>query len=257
MFPNTETAPLLPKEINIFKNYINEQSDPIRREVFNYSLVSYIISNIRPFPINIEFYYNNRLENDNFEDFINFLALSYLKYKLYTDSNNIKKVYFKTEDLFYSNYFVKTFFDYKKPVNDRDISEIVWIYPKESVRAFISESFFNKNYGNCFYNEMTLVRLIMIMAGFSKYEINSLDDCPSMELKQINYPTLILANIGLYEKELLKIQEGIDGISVFLDLSDKEEKEHIFSTDREALKRTILKVINETENLEYTMKDFL
>jgi len=253
---NIETIPYLPKEISIYKDYINEQIDPIKREVFSYSLISYIMSNTIPFPINIDYFYNNYLDPNKLEDFIEFLALNYLRYKLYTNTGNIKKVYFKSEDLLYSRYFIKAFFDYKKPIKDNNSNEIVWVYPKKDIKTFISNSFFNKKYNNYFYDKITLIRLIMIMAGFSRYEIKSLDTCHSVELKQINYPTLILANIGLYEKELLKIREDINGINVFLDLSAKESNCEIFSTDKELLKRTILEVINETENLQYTMKDF-
>lgn len=257
MYPNIETVPVLPKEISMFKNYLNEQSDPIRREVFSYSLTSYIFGNMTPFPINIEFYYNNYSENHNLEDYINFLALSYLKHKIYISGNDARKAKFNSEDIFYSNYFIKAFFDYEKLVRDRKAEEIVWIYPKKSIRFFISNSFFNKKYNNYYYDELTLVRLIMIMAGFSRYEISNLDGCTDEELKQINYPTLILANIGLYEKEFIKIEDDIDGISVFLDVNAKGENEQIFSMDRNLLKRTILKVINETEKLEYTMQDFI
>lgn len=104
---------------------------------------------------------------------------------------------------------------------------------------------------------MTLIRLIMIMAGFSRYEINNLDSCVDEELKKVNYPTLILANIGLYEKEFIKIRDDIDGITVFLDINANGVTENIFSKDREALKRTILSVINRTEKLQYTLNDFI
>ncbi|SCG83366.1 hypothetical protein DW1_1798 [Proteiniborus sp. DW1] len=133
----------------------------------------------------------------------------------------------------------------------------MWIYPKKNLKTFIANSFFNREYNNYYYDEMTLIRLIMIMAGFSRYEINNLDSCTDEELKKVNYPTLILANIGLYEKKFIKIKDDIDGISVFLDINAKGETENIFLTDREALKRTILDVINKTENLQYTMNDFV
>lgn len=253
---NIETVPFLPKEICIYRDYINKQLDPIKKEVFSYSLISYIMSNTMPFPINADCFYNRCLESNNLESFIEFLASSYLRYKLYKNTGNIKKVYFKTEDLIYSSYFIKTFFDYKKPIKDKNFSEILWIYPKKSIKTFISDSFFDKEYNNYFYDKITLIRLIMIMAGFSRYEIKNLDICPDDELKQINYPTLILANIGLYEKELLKIREDVNGINVFLDLNAKETHCEIFTSDKELLKRTILEVINETENVQYTMKDF-
>ncbi len=257
MFPNIETVPSVPKEINIFKNYINEQSDPIRREIFSYSLTSYVLGNIAPFPIDIEFYYNNCSEEQNLEEYINFLALNYLMHKLNINASNIKKAYFKSEDIFYTNHFIKAFFDYEKPVKDKHSEEKVWIYPKKDARAFIANSFFNKSYNNYFYRDFTLIKLIMIMAGFSRYEISNLDGCTNEELKQINYPTLILANIGLYEKEFIKIKDDVDGISVFLDANAKGENEKIFTIDKELLKRTILSVINKTEKLEYTMNDFI
>src|SRR5690606_29061269 len=112
--------------------------------------------------------------------------------------------------------------------------EIVWIYPQKNLKAFISNGFFNREYNGYYYNELTLIRLIMIMAGFSRYEINNLDNCVDEELKKINFPSLILANIGLYEKEYIKIMDNIDGISVFLDLNAKGETDSIFSKDREA-----------------------
>ncbi|MFA5524854.1 MAG: hypothetical protein WDA24_10900 [Tissierellales bacterium] len=257
MFPNIETMTVLPKEISMFKNYINEQLDPIRREIFCYSLISYIFGNITPFPINIESNYNNYYENDKSEEYINYLALSYLKHKIYISGNDGKKIKLSSDDLYYSKYFVKAFFDYDMPIKDRSTEEILWVYPKKSVRLFISESFFNKRFSNYYYDELTLAKLIMIMAGFSRYEINNLDGCINEELKQINYPTLILANIGLYEKNFIKIEDDINCISVFLDVNVKEENEKIFLIDRDVLKKTILRVINETEKLEYTMQDFI
>ncbi len=256
MFPNIEAIHLLPKEIHTFKQYIIEQSDPIKREVYNYSLVSYIVKNIVPFPVNAEYYYDSYCEDDNIE-FMEFLALNYISHKLFLNSNSIKKLYFKMEDIFYSSNFIKTFFEFKLPIKDENIDKLAWIYPKKDIKTFISDSFFCKNYNNHFYDETTLIKLIMIMAGFSRYEINNLNNYPKEELSGINYPTLILANIGLYEKEYIKIEDDINGINVFLDLSAKEIKDRIFSTNKEFLKRTILKVINETEKLEYTMKDFL
>lgn len=257
MFPNIETIPLLPKEIDVFKNHIIEQEDPIRREVFNYSLVSYIVKNIVPFPVNIDQYYDKISEYDNMEEFMNFLALNYIRYKLYLNSSNIKNIILKFEDIFYSSYFIKTFFEFKTPIRDNNLTEIVWLYPRKSIKTFISNNFFNKNYNDNYYDELALVRLIMIIAGFSRYELNNLANCSNEELKQINYPTLILANIGLYEKNLIKIRDDINGISVFLDLKAKEEKEQLFSIDEESLKKAILKVVNKTEEIAYTIKDFL
>lgn len=65
----------------------------------------------------------------NMEEYINFLALNYLMYKI--GSNSVKKVYFKSEDIFYTNHFVKAFFDYEKPIKYSESEEIVWIYPKK------------------------------------------------------------------------------------------------------------------------------
>lgn len=257
MFPNIETIPLLPKEIEVFKNYIIEQEDPIRRKVFSYSLVSFVVKNIVPFPVNIEYYYEIKPKDNNVEEFMEFLVLSYIRRKLYLISYNLKDIFIKSEDMFYSSNFIMTFFDFETPIRDNDQTEIVWIYPKKSIRNFISNNFFNKNHNNYFYDEMVLIKLIMIMAGFSRYELNNLDNCTNEEIKQINYPTLILANIGLYEKNLIKIRDDINGISVFLDLKAKGEKEQLFSKDKEFLKETILKVINKTEDVSYTIKDFL
>ncbi|WP_143474394.1 hypothetical protein, partial [Proteiniborus sp. DW1] len=105
MFSNIETVPSLPKEVNIFKKYIDEQSDPIKREVFSYSLTSYIIGNITPFPINMELCYNDCLDECKLDEYISFLSLNYLIYKLNISSSNTKKVYFKSEDIFYTNHF--------------------------------------------------------------------------------------------------------------------------------------------------------
>lgn len=257
MFPNIETIPLLPKEIDIFKNHIIRQADPIRREVFHYSLVSYIIKNTVPFPVSTEYYYDSYPGYLSEEEFMKTLALNYIGHKLYLNNRSAKNINIEIKDLLYSGNFIKTFFEYNLPIKDRGTNKIVWIYPKLSFKTFISNSFFNKNYNNYFYNEVTLIRLIMIMAGFSKYEINNLDSYASKHLGQINYPSLILANIGLYEKEIIKIKDGTNGISVYLDLNAKGEKQKIFSTNKRLLKRTIIEVINETEGVSYNMKDFL
>lgn len=255
MNPKTKTMRNLPIEIDVFKKHIINQQDPIRREIYDFSLVTYIANNITCFPVNADFYYTN-IEKE-YNNFFDTLALSYILFRNYTRNYENRNFKINVEDLQYCNDFIKSFFDYTSPISDNQTSEIVWIYPKKSVKIFISDSFFRKRYNDYFYDPITLVKLIMIMASFSRYELQNIKSCQNEDLKKINYPTLILANIGLYEKDYIKVREDFNGVSISLDLNRKNKAEKIFTKDENKLKSRILQIINETENLSYTMEDFL
>ncbi|TAH63617.1 MAG: hypothetical protein EWM50_02020 [Gottschalkiaceae bacterium] len=251
MFPNTQTISLLPKEIQIYRDYINNQTDPIKREVFNYSLVSYISKSIEPFPVNAECLYEI-----NSNHILQYFALSYIRHRQ-QHKNSLDYTCIRLEDLFYTSNFIKVFFDTLLPIKKESLESIFWIFPKLEIKYFVSNNFFEGNFNSYFYDDTTLIKFIMIISEFSQYEVHELADSSEDYLKTINYPTLILANIGLYEKGIIKIKDENNTVGIYLDLNPKQEECQIFSNNSSFLKQSILNVINKTQNLKYNMEDFL
>lgn len=252
MYSDINTISILPREIQIYKEHVINQSDPIKREVFNYSFISYITKLLEPFPVNYKYLYGL----NSIKHMLHDIALSYIEYKqVYS---NFEYFCNNKEELSYVINFIKLFYDTLLPIKDKEISDLVWIYPKLSIKCFVAQNFFESNFNSYYYNEEILKKFIILVSEFSQYELDEININTSYCLDKINYPTLILANIGLYEKGFIKFKdENNNKIGIYLDLESKSEELQIFSKDKLFLKKAILNIINKISNSNYLIKDFL
>lgn len=247
----------IPYEIFLFKKINNKNLDPIKKETYNFSEILYIMNNISPFPVDIGKYYYYKYDVDNGVNFLLLLTLNYIHYKSDNDMVNCNNFCLDKNDLIHSINFIRKFFDYNKPYKDPDNS-IVWIYPKFTVRKFLSDSIINKKYNTCFVDEETIIKLIKIIADFSLFELSNLDDKILSKGIYLNYPSLILGNIKLYEKGILNIVEQKEELSIVLDFdSSKNSNNNYITSDKERLKKLIIKVLKNYKDLSYSMEDFM
>ncbi|EOD01634.1 hypothetical protein [Caldisalinibacter kiritimatiensis] len=241
----------LPKEIIMYKNKISNSFDPIRKEIIGFSKLSYIMNNITPFPVDKNEYYKHKYEG-NSNHFLTMLAYNYISYKL----KDKTKLYLNSKELYYSISFITRFFEYETPINTTNNS-IIWIYPNYTMKQFLANCIKNNKLNISFVDNSTLTKLIMIMAAFVKYEYDNVDKNFFTDDDLLNLPTLILANIKLYEKGFLKLVETNEGVGVVVDLTPREEQEKNFTSDINRLKHNIIDVINQIEKGKYTINDFI
>ena len=246
----------IPDEIQLFKKISTEITDPIKKEVYSFSELAYIINNSKAFPIKASEYYTIKYEIGELDQLLSLLSLSYIAYRTYNKDKSTK-VYITKEDLLYIMKFIRKFYQYDEPRSDSENSNILWIYPKLKIKKFLSDCIIRKGYDNFYYDEETLTKLVLIISGFVKYEYDNADDEIIDKIESLNYPTLILANIGLYEKGYLKLNSNYSNIEVSLDITGKNNNGPIFSKDQIYLKKRILNIIREVEGKEYKLSDFM
>lgn len=261
MYSNTKKNIRLPDEVEFFKKNNIKKSDPIKREIFSFSELVYIMDNISPFSVDLLEYFNYSGDNSLSTNLLNLLALSYIGNKVYMqekdDSNLNTNVYISLQDIYYTHSFIYHFFDFDRPILDNKRDDIIWIYPKLRMKRFLADSLFNKKYINYYFEKSTLNKLILIMSGFVKYEYKNSDDTILNQIEQLNYPTLILANISLYEKGILKLTDDKHGIGIMIDMNAEKKNEKVFTDNEYELKKAIISLVNSTENSYYTINDFL
>lgn len=232
----------LPDEILFFKNIIAKEKDPIKKYVFNLKELVYIMKKISKFSIGYDEFINIYSLND-IDLLLHLLSLNYLGKNI-----SLNKEYKYLKDFFH------IFFDYNNPFYDKATNR-VWIYPKLDIKTFINNSLFC-NLNAKYFDEISLSRLINIFSSFTKYEYeNSKDICFLFE--DLNYPSLILANIDLYEKGYINVVEDLKEIKIFLNMKPKVKNKFVFTRDKILLKQHILKFINSKESFKYSLSDFL
>ncbi|KPU28141.1 hypothetical protein TR13x_02040 [Caloranaerobacter sp. TR13] len=246
----------LPEELIEFKKLYLNNRDPIRRKVLSFAEVSYFMNKIIPLPINSNTYYKVRYESyDNDKYLLLLLAYNYIIYKLLLKRVNLYELKIPFEDITLTTNFIDIFFQYKTPIIDKK-TNIVWILPKQKIKKYIYESIYFNNFNNYYYEEETLLKLIYIIAGFVKYEYQNLNTEIIDEINLLNYPTLVFANIKLYEKGIIKIFEENNRISIILSLNSSNQN-IIFTKNESLLKKKILQVINKIDGIDYNIDDFL
>lgn len=246
----------LPKEIALYKTIYNKHEDPIKKEVFTFSETAYIMNSISSFPVKAKEYYSILYEYENKNALLTLLGLSYTAYKTYNE-NKSKKIYINSSDFIYIMNFINIFYQYNNPITDKSNKEIIWIYPKLEIKKFLADSIMDSNYDSYYFDDETLTKFILIMSNFVQYEYNNADDSIMNDINTLNYPTLVLANIGLYEKGILKLTPEGENIGVSLELNGSNLKEKIFTEDMNKLKRKIISVLKNIEGKNYSVKDFL
>lgn len=247
----------LPEELVEFKKLYLNNKDPIKRKILSFAEASYFMNKIIPLPINSNNYYKVRYESyNNDKDLLLLLAYNYIVYKLLLKRINIYELKISVEDIIFTANFIDVFFQYKTPILDKN-TNIVWIFPKQKIKKYIYDSIYFNNFNSYYYEEETLLKLIYIIAGFVKYEYQNINTKIIDKIDLLNYPTLIFANIILYEKGIIKIVEENNKIGIILNLNTPNKQNAIFSKNEDLLKKKIIQVINKLENTNYNLNDFL
>ncbi len=246
----------LPKEIDLYKRIYTKSEDPIKKEIFTFSEIAYIMNNISAFAVKAKEYYSIFYEYEDKNALLTLLGLSYTAYKTY-NKNKTKKIYINSSDFIYIMNFINIFYQYNKPITDKSNQDIIWIFPRLEIKKFLSDSIMDNNYDNYYFDDLTLTKFILIISNFVKYEYDKADDKIIHEIKTLNYPTLVLANIKLYEKGILKLTSEGKDIGVSLDLNTCKDTQKIFTKDINMLKKKIISVLKDTEEKNYSMKDFM
>ncbi|KNF08947.1 hypothetical protein CLPU_5c02540 [Gottschalkia purinilytica] len=254
MYSYIELNKIIPSEINFFKKIVENEKDPIKREIFSFGDLTYIMEKINKFPVKSDNYYS--LIGDKKLKLLSLLALNYILYKENKNGSNITNLEINPKDFYHCISFIDIFFDYDIPIKDNLKENIIWIFPKLSIKNFISNSIISNYYKDYYFEEDTLNKLIMIMSSFAQYEYKNCDTTIMNQFQGLNYPTLVLANISLYEKGYLKILDEDTGISIMLDANGRKDTGNIFTKDEKKIKESILNIINTMESIQYSINDF-
>lgn len=241
----SDTINLLPDEILFFKNITNKQKDPIKKYMFSLKELEYIMKKISKFSISYKMFLNIASLNDK-NLLLKFLCENYLNKQIKCN-----------KDYEYMKKFIYIFFDYKNPIYDRHSYDTLWIYPNMNVKAFISDCLFEYDTQRTYLDLITLNKLITIFTSFTKYEYTNCDENISYLFEGLNYPSLVLANIDLYEKGYIEVVEDMGEIKIFLNKKNKVKQTSIFTQNRSLLKNYILEFINSKDNTKYCLSDFL
>ena len=203
MKSSSDTICYLPNEILFFKRVTSIKKDPIKKYMFSLEELNYIVKRISRFSVCSSSFSRVYSLNDN-KKLLRFLCSSYLGEHIISSRYycDIKQ-------------FISIFFDYSNPVYNDDSYDKSWIYPRMDINNFINDSLFEYKRNNVYFDSSTLSKLISIFTSFTKYEYSYCDDdIPSM-FEGLNYPSLILANISLYEKGYLEVVEDLNEIQIF------------------------------------------
>ncbi|MTI67785.1 MAG: hypothetical protein FH753_14460 [Firmicutes bacterium] len=245
----TKIGKYLPHEFVIYNKIKKKEKDPIKKEIYSFQDIISFFSYLKPFPIKSSDYYNIMYENFDFYNIYLFLGLSYFSYR--ASLSKIDKIITSKSDIVKVMNFVSQFYDCKNPV--LDTNGLLWFYPKLEIKKFIKNSIMSKNLNSYYINETTITKLILIITGFVKYEFKE----GSNFIKELNMPTLILANIGLYEKGYLKlIEEENDKVGICLNSKGNGNRQKIFTKERTKLKEKIIKVLDNYEKIKCSIDDF-
>lgn len=246
----------LPKEIDLYKKIYDNSEDLIKKEIFTFSETAYIMNSISAFPVKAQEYYSILYEYEDENSLLTLLGLSYTAYRTYNESK-IKKIHVSSSDFIYIMNFINVFYQYNNPITDKSNREIIWIYPKLKIKKYLADSVIDKNYNSYYFDDDTLTKFVLIISSFVKYEYDNADDEIMDDINTLNYPTLVLANISLYEKGILKITPEGDDIGVSLNLKGSKNKDIIFSEDIHNLKKKIISVLKDVEGKKYSIDDFI
>lgn len=228
--------------LNLYQVMNCSEKDIIKKDIYEFTKIAYIMNHLKPILINKEYYYYKLYETNNLKAFILFIAKEcYEQSELNLNSNSSSSLID----------FVIRFYDIFQPI-EFDYNNFK-IYPKLSIKKFIANCIKEKKYDNYYISEGTLKKLIMMISIFSKYELQNID---SKDFGYINYPTLILANLKLYQKGILTIEMNDHQKVVFYLKSMNKKSKEIRIFDEQTLKNKIIQTLNTNGKLKYILEDF-
>jgi len=184
------------KELNSFLN--ENEKDIIRKDIYEFNKLINIIDYLPPLYIEKNKYFNTLFKEKNILKLLHLVCTEYLK--------NINKTYKEDNELFHlSIKLINKFYDVFKPINLNN--QNVAIYPKFSIKKYITQVREAEDFRFSYISEKTLEKLIYLIIKFSEFELSNID---KGKFGEINLPSLVLANIKLYEKGILKIYQNED-----------------------------------------------
>jgi hypothetical protein len=239
-------------EVDYYARILRSTEDPIKKKILDFHQLSYIFSKLKCFPISKTPYYD--LKNGaHFKSLLmKYITLSYVIYHQACKEKNIK---IEFDDRFTPlvEDFIDKFYAYESPIKDPYHQGVLWIYPRLQHKIFLTDCIVHGNYSDYYVDISTIKEIVQIMAGFARYEF---DQTLAETNYKVNFPSLIFANIKLYEKGYLEVAEEPTGIEIKLNLKPNSEVFSAFSRNNYVLKKTILDICKESYNEHYSYNDF-
>ncbi|MBS4536264.1 hypothetical protein GOQ29_11610 [Clostridium sp. D2Q-14] len=221
-----------------------KEKDIFRKNIYEFNEIVSIIDYINPIYIEKELYFNTLFKKRDVNKIFSLVCTEYLKN---INHNNNK------EEINLTINFIKKFYDIFKPIEVN--SGYLIIYPKTCMERYISRIMKEKNFNNVYIPEKTLEELISMIIAFSKFELQNIN---IKDFGYMNFPTLILANIKLYEKGILSIEKNQSGkILFYLKPMNNTNKTIKIINDERLMMNRILNTLNKKINSNYTINDFL
>jgi hypothetical protein len=239
-------------EIDYYAKILNKTQDPIKKKIFHFQQLSHLFATMNSFPVSKSTYYDLKDEFPSESILMKYLALSYSIYRhLSKEEHNY--IEFNVSFLSLIEGFIHQFYELDLPIKDPNHQEMLWIYPKLQYRHFLMDCMMLGNYNEYCIDISTIEEIVQIMAGFTRYE---LDQTLAETNYRVNFPSLIYANIRLYEKGYLEVRDGNTGIEIQLNLKPQSSFLPLFSKYNYTLKKTIIDICQKSYNEHYSYKDF-
>ncbi|MBS4539931.1 hypothetical protein GOQ27_15755 [Clostridium sp. D2Q-11] len=229
-------------------NYLlnKDEKDIIRKDIYEFNKIVYIMNHIDPIYIKKEIYFDTLFEKRDIKKLLILVCTEYIQ-------NIDKKINANIDEYHLTIDFIKKFYDVFKPIEVK--KGYLAIYPKLSIKKYVSEVIKERNFDNFYISETTLEQLITMLMAFSKFELQNID---TKDFGEINFPTLVLANIKLYEKGILSIEKNEEKKVVFyLKPMNNTNKPIKIINDEEFIMCKILKTLNKRTNEKFTLNDFI
>ncbi|MDF2547906.1 MAG: hypothetical protein K0R93_2804 [Anaerosolibacter sp.] len=239
-------------EVDYYARILSSTEDPIKKKILDFHQLTYIFSKLKSFPISKAPYYDLKNECAFERIFKKYIALSYVVYRQITSDENIK-IEFNDRLSSLIEDFICRFYAYESPIKDLYQQEVLWIYPRLQYKYFLTDCMLLGNHDDYYVDISTIEEIVQIMAGFTRYEF---DQTLAETNYQVNFPSLIFANIKLYEKGYLEVVEEHAGVEIKLNLKPNSKAFPAFSRNSYILKRTIIDMCKKSYNEHYSYKDF-
>lgn len=231
-------------ELNYLLN--KDEKDIIRKDIYDFNKIVYIMNSLHPIYLKKDVYFDILFEKRNLKKLLLLVCTEYVRN--INKNNNLS-----VEEINLTIDFINKFYDVFRPIEVK--KGYLAIYPKLSIKKYVSEVIRDKSFDNLYITEKTLDQLITMLMAFSKFELDNIDN---RDFGEINFPTLILANIKLYEKGILTIEENERKKVVFyLKPMNDSNKPIKIVNDEEYLMSKIVNTLNKNTNIKYCLNDFL
>ncbi|MGO1650846.1 hypothetical protein [Senegalia sp. (in: firmicutes)] len=224
----------------------NYEQDIIRKDIYEFNKLISILNNIPPLYIEKDKYFNTLYKQRDISKLLQLVCSEYLK--------NINKNFeIDKESIYLTIKLINKFYDIFKPININE--KYLIIYPRLSIKKYITNIIESENFTTSYIPEDTLNKLIILLIKFSEFELNNIDE---ENFENINLPTLVLANLKLFEKGILTISKNINNeIEFYINKSIKDNKSMKIIMDEEMIIYKIIQLLFEKKYGLYKINDFM